>query len=106
MQIRGNSFLYIFIGIFLCYSYQGYTREFENISIGVPQKAPRCQGINSKGYQCGNTSKRNSTFCDIHDPNRIRCKAIASSTQKQCKNSPSSTCSGYCSVHCDQRVIQ
>jgi len=107
-QTRVTYTLYVLmvLGIIIITPVLNSARIFEVNSISVNFQFQKCQGINSKGKPCGNNAKRNSRYCDFHDPNRIKCKAIASSTKMQCKNSPSSTCAGYCSVHCDQKVDQ
>lgn len=104
-QFRANLVLYILvlIGLNNINANNWYiTKNCTLTILAKPMQSQKCQGINSKGKPCGNKAKKNSKFCDFHDPNRIKCKAIASSTHMQCKNSPSSTCSGYCSIHCDQ----
>jgi len=62
------------------------------------QQSKRCLGINRKNKQCGNNANPGSDYCIWHEPNRLRCKAIATSTGRQCNNSPDRG-SEYCILH-------
>lgn len=48
------------------------------------QENKGCQGINRKNKQCGNPAKPGSDYCGWYERTRIRCKAIANLTGRQC----------------------
>jgi len=69
-----------------------------NFTSQTEQQSKRCLGINRKNKQCGNSANPGSDYCIWHEPNRLRCKAIAKSTGKNCNNTPEQG-SEYCSAH-------
>ncbi|MBK6860369.1 MAG: hypothetical protein IPK91_05935 [Saprospiraceae bacterium] len=81
--------------------YENYTKSLKK-GTQFSQERKRCIGINRRNAQCGNNANPGSNYCDWHEPNRIRCIAIAKSTGRQCNNSPDPG-SKYCMAHSNRK---